>query len=203
MGHPGQLSPGRPELLTSSVERCRGRPPRPSPLALRRARSPRDTRHTGATALPRHQHSRPGGRQHARTRPPHAQPPADQGPQTLVVATPAQASTTEARSAMNPAVPLDTRPLTLVSRGSLAARIGTQTTTGCVVVVADSSTIGSSSALPGRRLDHRPSAKIHGTRPSLAGPIGQVRLQVDCAVDRRHLKGLSPGQRTIRIETRC
>ena len=27
-GHPGQLSPGRPELLTSSVERCRGRPAR-------------------------------------------------------------------------------------------------------------------------------------------------------------------------------
>ena len=26
--HPGQLSPGRPELLTSSVERCRGRPAR-------------------------------------------------------------------------------------------------------------------------------------------------------------------------------
>ena len=43
--NPGQLSPGRPELLTSSVERCRGRPgrltaARPSPLALRGARRP-------------------------------------------------------------------------------------------------------------------------------------------------------------------
>jgi len=27
-GNPGQLSPGRPELLTSSVERCRGMPAR-------------------------------------------------------------------------------------------------------------------------------------------------------------------------------
>jgi hypothetical protein len=43
-----------------------------------------------------------------------------------------------------------------VSRGSSAARIGAQTTTGCVVVVADSSAIDSSSALPDRRLDHRP-----------------------------------------------
>ena len=42
LGHPGQLSPGRPALLTSPVERCRGRRPhhagQPSPLALRRAR---------------------------------------------------------------------------------------------------------------------------------------------------------------------
>ena len=43
--NPGQLSPSRPELLTSSVERCRSRPARimpgtPSPLALRRARRP-------------------------------------------------------------------------------------------------------------------------------------------------------------------
>jgi len=36
----------------------------------------------------------------------------------------------------------------VVSCGSSAARIGAQTTTGCVVVVADSSAIGSSSALP-------------------------------------------------------
>ncbi len=43
--NPGQLSPGRLELLTSSVERCRSRrarimPGTPSPLALRGARRP-------------------------------------------------------------------------------------------------------------------------------------------------------------------
>jgi len=40
----------------------------------------------------------------------------------------------------------------------LAARIGAQTTTGGVVVVADRPTIGSSSALPDRRLA---TARIH------------------------------------------
>src|ERR1035441_9863821 len=45
-----------------------------------------------------------------------------------------------------------------MSRGSSAARIGAQTTAGGVVVVADSSAIGSSSAWPDRRLD---TARIH------------------------------------------
>jgi hypothetical protein len=35
-----------------------------------------------------------------------------------------------------------------VSRRPLAARIGAETTTGCVIVVANSTDIGSSSALP-------------------------------------------------------
>src|ERR1035441_3100834 len=43
-----------------------------------------------------------------------------------------------------------------MSRRSSAARIGAQRTTGGVVVVANSSAIGSSSALPDRRLDRRP-----------------------------------------------
>ena len=59
-----------------------------------------------------------------------------------------------------------------VSRRSLAARIGAQTTTGVVdgtVVVADGSTIDSSrtsKAMPDRRLEHRSaSTKIYGTTP--------------------------------------
>ena len=101
MRHPGQLSPGRPGASHQLVERRPGRPSRPSPLALRRARSPRP-QGTRATAPPRHEHSGPGGRQHARERLSHPQPPSDQGPQAPVVATPAQASATEAHQQRSP-----------------------------------------------------------------------------------------------------
>src|ERR1017187_5173262 len=53
-----------------------------------------------------------------------------------------------------------------MSRGSSAARIGAQTTPGCVVVVADSSAVGSSSAWADRRLDHRPHPPRSTGHPS-------------------------------------
>ena len=101
MRHPGQLSPGRPELLTSSVERCRGRPSRPSPLALRRARSPRPpgtraTHHPG-TSIP----ARVGASMPANG-PSHPQPPPGPGPQAPAVATPAQASPLKQDQQRNP-----------------------------------------------------------------------------------------------------
>ncbi len=64
-----------------------------------------------------------------------------------------------------------------MSRRSSAARIGAQTTTGGVVVVADSSAIGSSSALPDRRLDHRPHPpRSTGHTPAVTG--GATRRSV-------------------------
>jgi hypothetical protein len=71
-----------------------------------------------------------------------------------------------------------------VSDGPSAARIGAQTTTGGVVVVADSSAIGSSSALPDRRLGSPPaSTKIHGTRPKPL-PAGELAHEAEgAAVD--------------------
>ncbi len=57
------------------------------------------------------------------------------------------------------------------SRGSLAARMGVQTTTGVVdgtAIVADSSTyrlVENKHGLADRRLDHRPPTKIHGASP--------------------------------------
>src|ERR1017187_4654418 len=67
------------------------------------------------------------------------------------------------------------RPAQGVSRRSSAARIGAQTTTGGVVVVADSAAIGSSSALPDRRLDHRPHSPRSTGRALLAAPLVVVQ----------------------------
>ena len=117
--NPGQLSPGRLELLTSSVERCRSRPARitpgtPSPLALRGARRPRWPGHPDRAA------PRPSCRRGTPPCPAHAPGPAFSRHPAHTYTTPSKTPGRDHHRTSNESLPgsLDNRLLTLVRSGS-------------------------------------------------------------------------------------